>query len=75
MSNVAPSAETYLTVTEVAGILRKSEQTIRKMINDGRLAARKNGHNWLVTRREIDEYLNRQTMSQAELIREKLNIT
>lgn len=47
-----------LNLTEVADILRVSNQTIYNMIKDGRIKAVKFGREWRFNRKDIDAYIN-----------------
>lgn len=47
-----------LNLTEVADLLRVSNQTIYNMIKDGRIKAVKFGREWRFNRKDIDAYLN-----------------
>ena len=48
----------YLNVSEVAKILRVSNQTIYNMIRDNRIKGRKFGREWRFTKEDIDLALN-----------------
>ncbi|WP_265858993.1 helix-turn-helix domain-containing protein [Clostridium botulinum] len=47
-----------LNLTEVADLLRVSNQTIYNMIKDGRIKAVKFGREWRFNRKDIDSYIN-----------------
>lgn len=47
-----------LNLTEVADLLRVSNQTIYNMIKDGRIKAVKFGREWRFNRKDIDAYIN-----------------
>ena len=47
-----------LNLTEVADLLRVSNQTIYNMIKDGRIKAVKFGREWRFNRKDTDAYLN-----------------
>lgn len=47
-----------LNLTEVADLLRVSNQTIYNMIRDGRIKAVKFGREWRFKRKDIDAYIN-----------------
>lgn len=47
-----------LNLTEVADLLRVSNQTIYNMIKDGRIKAVKFGREWRFNRKDIDAYTN-----------------
>lgn len=47
-----------LNLTEVADLLRVSNQTIYNMIKDGRIKAIKFGREWRFNRKDIDAYMN-----------------
>ena len=51
--------DTYLTVPEVAALLRVDPATVRRWINSGRLAAVRLGHGWRVPQTAIDAALER----------------
>jgi excisionase family DNA binding protein len=48
-----------LTVKEVAEILRVSQPTILRMIDDGELRAIRVRNQWRIRRSDLDEYLQR----------------
>ena len=48
----------YLTVSEAAQVLRRSERTIRQRCEDGRLAAFREGRAWRIPRAELDQLAN-----------------
>jgi excisionase family DNA binding protein len=54
---VQPSA--LLTVKEVAEILRVSQPTVLRMIDDGELRAIRVRNQWRIRRSDLDEYLQR----------------
>jgi excisionase family DNA binding protein/YgiT-type zinc finger domain-containing protein len=47
-----------LNLTEVADLLRVSNQTIYNMIRDGRIKAVKFGREWRFNRKDIDAYIS-----------------
>lgn len=47
----------YMTVSEVASILKCSVTTIRNRINAGQLRALKNGKNLLIPKESFEKYL------------------
>lgn len=49
-----------LNLTEVADLLRVSNQTIYNMIRDGRIKAVKFGREWRFNRKDIDAYMNKE---------------
>lgn len=49
----------FYTVYEVAEMLRVSDRTIRKHIDQGLLVARKVGHVYRIMREDLDDYLER----------------
>lgn len=48
----------YLTVEEVAEILRASPQTVRNMIKRGEIPAIRIGRPWLIKKSDLDRILN-----------------
>ena len=46
------------TVEEVAKILRVSEQTVRTLIREGNLPAKRIGRVWRVKKEDFEEYMN-----------------
>ena len=48
-----------LTVKEVAEILRVSQPTVLRMIDDGELRAIRVRNQWRIRRSDLDEYLQR----------------
>ncbi len=48
-----------LTVKEVAQILRISQPTVLRMIDDGELRALRVRHQWRIRRSDLDDYLQR----------------
>ncbi|MDU4739469.1 helix-turn-helix domain-containing protein [Clostridium sp.] len=54
----AESKPDILNLTEVADLLRVSNQTIYNMIKDGRIKAVKFGREWRFNRKDIDAYIN-----------------
>jgi excisionase family DNA binding protein len=50
-------AEDILTISEVAKMLRVSEDTIRRMIDDGKLPAFKARGNWRIRREEVEKII------------------
>ncbi len=50
----------YLNVTEVADLLRVSNQTVYNMIRDKRISAYKIGREWRFNRRDIEDSLRNQ---------------
>jgi excisionase family DNA binding protein len=54
---VQPSV--LLTVKEVAEILRVSQPTVLRMIDDGELRAIRVRNQWRIRRSDLDEYLQR----------------
>lgn len=69
-----PSRETYLTTSDVAEILRVSDQNVRGMIKRGELPAFKRGRDWLISRSKLDEYINQQSESNTARLRSDLDI-
>ena len=51
------SEETFLTVQEVADRLRLNQQTIRNMIDDGRLPALRVGRRVRILQSDLDQFL------------------
>lgn len=49
-----------LTLEEVADILRVSIQTVRRMIDDGELKARKVRGQWRILKTDLEEYIQSQ---------------
>ncbi len=49
--------EIVYTLEEVAKILRISESTVKRLIEDGELRARKVGRQWRIRKIDLDEYL------------------
>ena len=56
---VRPSDEEYLTVAEVAQILRFTDRHVRKLIDGGKIEARRFGSAVRVTRASLDDYIER----------------
>lgn len=50
----------YLTINEVAEVLRVSKLTIRRMITKGTLQAIKIGRSYRILREDLEEYLNKE---------------
>ncbi len=46
------------TTEEIAQDLRRGPRTILRLIKDGKLEARKQGRDWLITREAIQKYMN-----------------
>ncbi|MFE2993356.1 helix-turn-helix domain-containing protein [Streptomyces sp. NPDC059262] len=51
------SSEEVLTVKQVAEILKISEKTARKMLNNGEIKGFKVGREWRVSAEKFNEYL------------------
>jgi len=49
--------EDLLTVKEASAILRVSDQTVRRMIADGQIPARKVGRAWRMKRESVERLL------------------
>ncbi|MBI1840850.1 MAG: helix-turn-helix domain-containing protein [Verrucomicrobia bacterium] len=49
----------FLTVAEVATLLRLSQYAVRDMAKRGEIPANKIGHVWRIPRSEFDRYLER----------------
>lgn len=49
----------FLTVSEVAALLRLSQYAVRDMAKRGEIPAHKIGHVWRIPRSEFDRYLER----------------
>lgn len=58
---------TFLTISGAAAALRVSNNTIYRLINDGKLAALVHGGKSWVQRAEIDDYLARKQAAAAKL--------
>ena len=54
-----PSDEEYLTVAEVAQILRFTDRHVRKLIDDGKIEVRRFGSAVRVSRASLDDYIER----------------
>lgn len=54
----------YSTVSEVARYLRVNSKTVYRMLEDGRLPARKIGHQWRIDMSELDEWTQRTTNNE-----------
>ena len=46
------------TTEEIAQDLRRGPRTVLRLIKDGKLEARKQGRDWLITREAIQKYMN-----------------
>ena len=55
----------YLTVDEVATLLRCSVRAVRRLIASGKLPATKPGKSWLIERRDFDALLDQRGIRQA----------
>lgn len=53
----APSAPSFLTVAEVAAMLRVSKMTVYRMVHSGELPAMQVGRSFRVPQRAVEEYL------------------
>ncbi|WP_181186463.1 helix-turn-helix domain-containing protein [Orenia metallireducens] len=49
-------------VTEVAEILKVTERTVRKMLNEGELQGKKVARSWRVTENQLKRYLEGKSM-------------
>ena len=49
---------TWLTTTEVAERLKRTDHSVRRLCFDGKLRATKDGRQWLVAEEDLDDYLN-----------------
>lgn len=49
----------FLTVREVAGLMRVSTMTVYRLIRSGELAATRVGHSYRLRSTEVDTYLER----------------
>ena len=56
--------ETYYTVTELAGVLSITPQTVRKYIKEGRIDSQRIGRPLLIRERAIKEFLG-ETVKKA----------
>jgi excisionase family DNA binding protein len=54
-----PTDETFLTVQEVADLMRVSTMTVYRLIKSGELAATRVGRSYRVRSAEVDAYLER----------------
>jgi excisionase family DNA binding protein len=50
----------YYTTKEIAGLLKKSEKTILRMIHDGRLTANKSTKPYLIAEEKIAVFLDKE---------------
>lgn len=53
-------SERELTIAEVAVSLRASVETVRKLLQEGAIPARKQGRQWRVTEADVEEYKRRE---------------
>lgn len=51
---IAPRFQSLMRLNEVAEYLQVSERTIRRMVDDGRLTARKVGRQWRFRKEDVD---------------------
>lgn len=58
----------YLTLKEVVSLLRVSEQTVYKMVQENNIPAVRFGGTWRVPRGRLMEYLNKDLASQEQVI-------
>lgn len=58
----------FYTVEQVADILQLTEQTVRYMLNDGRLKGFKAGKSWRVTEKDLQNFINAQLQKQNKII-------
>ena len=57
MSQSQSSRARFLTVAEVAGLLRVSNMTVYRLINAGQLAAVRVGKSYRIREDDVDKYL------------------
>ena len=48
----------YFTTEEIAEDIRRGPRTILRLIKEGKLEARKQGRDWLITREAVQKYMN-----------------
>ena len=58
--------ETYYTVTELAGVLSITPQTVRKYIKEGRIDSQRIGRPLLIKERAVKEFLGETEKKQVE---------
>ncbi len=57
--SLAPGNPTdQFTTEEIAQDLRRGPRTILRLIKDGKLEARKQGRDWLISREAVQKYMN-----------------
>lgn len=59
------SAESYLLVSEVAGLLRVGEATVRHWIRSGDMRAIDLGREWRIARSDLDDFIDRHASRPA----------
>ncbi len=57
MANERPARSGFLTVAEVAELLRVSNMTVYRLIKSGQLSAIRVGKNYRIRRADVDKYL------------------
>lgn len=58
-----PTDETFLTVQEVADLMRVSTMTVYRLIKSGELRAARVGRSLRLREREVDAYLQREPIA------------
>ncbi len=48
----------FLTIREIAKILRCTERTVRQKVSDGSLRGYRNGKRILISKKDLQEYIN-----------------
>ncbi|PAE45731.1 hypothetical protein CHH95_21905 [Bacillus licheniformis] len=54
------SNEPFMTVKQIADILKVSEKTVRNMLNNEEIKGFKVGREWRITPENFEKYLNKQ---------------
>ena len=51
------SEKPFMTVEEVAAVLRIKPRTVQAICNSGKIGATKTGRRWLIPKESLDDYL------------------
>ncbi len=57
MSNVANNSSEFMTVSEVADLMRVSSMTVYRLINAGEIRAARVGKSYRIRESDVDQYL------------------